>query len=115
MNKFIVNKNNLKIFIFYFIINIAFYLYWGFSGQLGGDFKNIIINDENNYWITGAIELVLMLCFFIALVIFFTKLKYKEINISAIESKNKSVGIIILFLQVLFLIYSVYTGVGMLS
>lgn len=95
----------------YLLANIILGAYYGVYGSLGGDFKNTIINDYDVYASVYAAEIILMVIFLLTL-----RLVHSYVGVkSTIITNNKLLSIFVMCIQVSFLAYSYYTGVGRLS
>lgn len=95
----------------YLFANLLLGAYYGFYGSLGGDFKNTVIDNYDVYLTVYVVENILIILFLIALRLAFYSVSVKKIIIT----NNKILSIFVMCIQISFLLYSHYTGVGQLS
>lgn len=100
----------------YFFSNIVYGLIFLNDGVLGGDFNGRLVSDDNEFVIVYVAEIFLMLLFFVFLYFISSLIdKRKNKKNTAVDFNENLISKIVFFVQLSFLLYSAYTGIGKLS
>lgn len=97
------------IFLMYFIPNAIAVAIFGTQGIVGGDVKDIFINN-NNVFLVGFAEIILILIFLFLLNL--TQSFAIRHKISFLSKREKQFGIVVLLLQIGFLFFNIVYGAG---